>query len=270
MSKIYVPELGLVRAIDEDNAEAYARENSQYARGYEGRDYSRYPYGSMPWGSTPFRTIPRSEWRERIEEGYKQKRFILHHQLARDVPILNQKRTPYCWVNAVVGAVMACRAAHGLRTVALSSASAGAPGKNYRAVGGWTGEAIGYCKRFGIVPQKYWPNDAIDRRYFEPTRKYAKYYNVGQWYELRPRKFDEVMTALLLGYPVTVGLNWWGHAVYYSAPVHDSGRFGVVITNSWGDGWEDGGRAVLMESKATPDEVNIITSPLMKEWRGDD
>lgn len=266
MSRIHIPDFGSINVIDDSNAAHYATDPSTAPlRGYSGRDYRQFPYGSMPWGKAPFAAFDRREWPDRIKEGYEKKRYVLHHLKMHEVPILNQKRTPYCWVNAVVGAVMAVRATHGLRTVALSAASAGAPGKNYRSVGGWTGEAIGYCKKYGIVPQKYWPNDAIDRRYFEPTRKYAKYYNVGQWYELQPRRFEQVMTALLLGFPVCVGLNWWGHAVYYAAPVYERGQFGVVMVNSWGDSWEDHGLSILMESKATPDEVNIVTSPLMKE-----
>lgn len=170
-----------------------------------------------------------------------------------------------CWVNAVTGAVMTSRAVHGFPTVHLSSASAGAPGKSYRSEGGWTGEAIGYIDKYGLAPHSMWPNDYIrDARYFRETREIAKDYKVGQWWELRPKRFDEIMTCLLLGYPVCVGLLWWGHAVFYGAPVKiGRNSFGVVDVNSWGDQWENGGMSVLAEEKANADEANCIVSPLL-------
>ncbi len=166
-----------------------------------------------------------------------------------------------CWINSVTGAIQSIRAVAGWDTIALSSASAGAPGKNYRSEGGWTGEAIGYIQKYGLVPEDQWPNDAIDKSYFRGTREVAELYGIGQWFELRAKNFDEVMTCLLMNYPVPVGLLWWGHSIFYSAPVYESGAYGVIGDNSWGPEWENEGRTVLMEDKATPDEANCVTSP---------
>jgi len=176
-----------------------------------------------------------------------------------------------CWINAVVGAMMNTRACVGAHTVNLSSASAGAPGKNYRNVGGWTGEAIKYIRQYGIVPTSLWPNAAIDRSYFQRTREAAKQFNIGNWLELRPKNFDQVMTCLLNGWCVSVGLMWWGHAVYYNCPV-EIGRntFGVVSPNSWGENWENGGMTVLAERKATPDEANVVTNVKLDAWTPED
>lgn len=258
-------DLGRFSLIDDEASRALATDrSSEHLRGYTGRNYDRHPFGSMPWRNMPIRTIPRSEWKDRIEEGNAKKLFAFHHNARAKVPILNQRQTNYCWINAVVGAIMAVRAQSGLPTVNLSSASAGAPGKNYRNVGGWTGEAIGYIQEYGLVPHELWPNDAIQRSYFRETRDVAKHFGVGQWWELRPKSFDEVMTCCLLGLPVAVGLLWWGHAVYYSAPVAiGANEFGVICDNSWGERWEEQGRVVLAESKATPDEANAIVTPVM-------
>lgn len=263
MATLTLPGLGRFPIIDESNSHLYAdAEGTRSLRGYQGRNYERYPFGSMPWGTMPFRTIPRDEWKDRIAEGHAKKTFPIYHQLYRQVPILNQRSLPYCWMYAVTGAVQSVRACAGLPTVYLSATSAGGPGKNYRAEGGWTGEAIGYAKEYGIASIKTWPEAVLDRRYFEPSRDEAALFNVGQWFELRPKRFEEIMTCLLYGFPVCVGLLWWGHAVFYSAPVWDTGP-GVITDNSWGPDWENEGRTVLMESKANADEANVITSPLL-------
>lgn len=263
-------DLGRFNVIDDSSYLRYADDRgTQSLRGYQGRNYEKHPFGSMPWGSMPFKTIPRREWKDRIQEGHAKKTFPIYHQLRKKVPILNQKTLPYCWMYAVTGAVQSVRACAGFPTVHLSATSAGGPGKKYREEGGWTGEAIGYAKEFGIASVETWPEAVLSSRYFRPSREDAEQYSVGQWFELRPKNFDEVMTCLLLGYPVCVGLLWWGHAVFYSAPVVDGNSFGVIDDNSWGPEWENNGRSVLMESKATPDEANVITSPLL-HGDGDD
>lgn len=257
--------LGRFNIIDDSNYRQYAADpDTKSLRGYQGRNYERHPYGSMPWGSfsSRFGTIPRSEWKERIEEGHRKKTFPIYHQLAKKVPILNQKRLPYCWVYAVTGAIQSVRAMHGLPTKHLSATSAGAPGKNYREEGGWTGEAIRYILEYGLATIDTWPEAVNDRRYFRPSREEAANYNIGQWLELRPKNFDELMTCLLMNFPVCVGLLWWGHAVFYSAPVWEGGP-GVIVDNSWDVTWENNGRSVLMEGKANADEANVVTSPLM-------
>jgi hypothetical protein len=256
------PELGRYSVIDSSSYLRYADDSgTKDLRGYEGRNYSKHPFGSLPFGAIPFKTIPRSEWRDRIAEGHAKKTFPIYHQLRKKVPIKNQRRTPFCWINSVTGAIQSIRAVAGWDTIALSSASAGAPGKNYRSEGGWTGEAIGYIQKYGLVPEDQWPNDAIDKSYFRGTREVAELYGIGQWFELRAKNFDEVMTCLLMNYPVPVGLLWWGHSIFYSAPVYESGAYGVIGDNSWGPEWENEGRTVLMEDKATPDEANCVTSP---------
>lgn len=254
------PELGRFNVIDGSNFLQYADDPATRSlRGYEGRNYHKHPYGSMPYGASPYPKIPRHEWQARIEEGHAKKTFPIYHNLRKKVPIKNQRKTNYCWINSVVGAIQAARAMSGLPTVALSSASAGAPGKGYQNVGGWTGEAITMIAKYGLVPETQWPNDAIESSYFRGTRAVAQQYNIGQWFELRRRDFDELMTCLLLNIPVAVGLPWWGHSVWYSAPIWDGGP-GVIDDNSWGPEWENKGRSILMEEKANAEEANAISS----------
>lgn len=238
-----------------------------YGGPYRSRNYHDQPFGTMDWGSFSIPTIPRSEWPELIKRGNENKSFGIHHHQRSKVAILNQARTNYCWINCVVGAIMNTRVKVGLPNINLSSASAGAPGKNYQNVGGWTGEAIRYINRFGLAPNSMWPNAAIERSYYEPTRRVAAHFGLGNWVELRPRNFDQLMTCLLMGWEVVVGLIWWGHAVYYNAPVQiGRNEFGVICVNSWGPQWENKGMTVLAEEKATADEANAITTVKLDGW----
>ncbi len=67
------------------------------------------------------------------------------------------------------------------------------------------------------------------------------------------------MTLLLLGFPVTMGLVWWGHLVCGVDPVViERDRFGILIVNSWDYTWEDGGFAVLDENKSIAHEQIAI------------
>ena len=47
------------------------------------------------------------------------------------------------------------------------------------------------------------------------------------------------------------------------------GVYGAIITNSWDKDWENGGRAVLEESKATAAEQNCVTTPTLVDVRGE-
>lgn len=256
------PEFGRFNIYDGSNDKQLITDlNKVAAPGYTGRNYEKFPYGSMPWANYEVKPPPRSDWKEIIDRGNREKRWSLFHHRAKKVPILNQQRTNYCWMFAPVGALMDSRAAHGLPTIDLSPASAAAPGKNYQNVGGWTGEALGYIEKYGLVPTEQWPATAIDHSYYQKTREFTKPFNVGTWWELAPRDFAMVMAVLFEGWDVVVGLNWWRHAVRYAAPIYTGNSFGVIMINSWGGDWEDGGMTVLMEEKATPDEVNALSSP---------
>lgn len=264
--------VGRMSIYDDSNSKVLvsASEKSGFSRGYTKRDYEKHPFGSMPYGTFPLKDIPRAEWSERIKECNAKKMFSLHHHMARKVPIMDQSRTNYCWINSVVGGIMGARARSGLPTVNLSSASAGAPGKRYQNVGGWTGEAIGYIAKYGLVPHDIWPNADINRAHYDSTRDIALHFNIGQWFELDQRKFSQIATCLLMGFDVVVGLAWWGHSVRYNALV-ETGRnsFGVVAVNSWGPDWENGGMTVLAEEKANADEANCVSTVLLDGWQHD-
>ncbi|MBI2807907.1 MAG: hypothetical protein HYX68_23230 [Planctomycetes bacterium] len=170
---------------------------------------------------------------------------------------LDQDGTNYCWANGPVNCVRVIRAVNGQPFVDLSPASVAAPFTHYRNEGGFGTDALRYIVEHGVASTEFWPANAIDPRFDTPEmRKNAAKHRVTEWYDLRPGNFDQLATCLLLGFPVAVGYNWWGHEVTALDLVETSpGVFGVRIWNSWGDSWSERGMAVLSESKGTPDDA---------------
>lgn len=254
----FTSHLGAMPVFDDRNAGELITSINQDPNlgGYVERDFDLHPFGSI-CPAFEGNTIPRSEWTERIEE-LERKEATLEHLLEYvRMPILTQEQLPYCWCYGFVGAKMASYAVAGEDVPHLSATSLAAKIKNYRKEGGWAGEAIEGDKKFGTSTIKFWPEAVLDRRYDTPEqRENAKLYTVSEYLELPSQSFDAVMTKLIEGKPVTLGLLWWGHLVFATRPVVlGRDRYGVVIRNSWRESWGNKGRAVLEESKATPHEA---------------
>jgi hypothetical protein len=228
--------------------------------GYEERDWSVAPYGEGYAAPFDIPVIPRDEWRDRIEEMEKTKSRLTDLCDASELTVLNQNGTNFCWANGPVHCVEILRLAQGQPMVRLSPASVAAPIKNYRNVGGWGEQALEYIVEKGIVSQELWPANAIDRRLdTDQSRKDREKYQVDEWWDLRPRDFDQLMTCLLLRIPVSVAYNWWRHLIMSVDPVALDGRFGIRVRNSWGQRWGSNGTAVFPEgygrNRANPDEA---------------
>jgi len=228
-------------------------------RGYEPRDFDAEPFGSVvPPFAVP--EIPRSEWADRIEERERHKSKLRDLKVWRGFRSLNQQQTSYCWANGVVAGMHYARPVAGLPHVDLSPASVAAPIKGYRNVGGWGSQAVAYIVKNGVAPQSVWPANAIEPKYDnEESRQARKQYRIVEFEEAKPNSFAALATALLSGFPVAIGLRWWGHLVI----AHDLlkiGRdaFATEIDNSWGSGWGDLGHGVLTEEKSLPDEATVI------------
>ena len=204
----------------------------------------------------PLPTIPRGEWADRIEKQEKTRSRLIDLKRWRGFSSLNQQQTNYCWANGVVACLHYVRALMGLPHVALSPASVAAPIKNFANRGGWGSEALKYIIEHGVAPQTTWPANAIDRQYVEPSSEVRKYYRVTEWWELRPRNLEQLVSCLLFRIPVAVGYNWWGHEVMaHDVVVLGRDYFGIIIDNSWGTNWGDAGHSVLKDSKMLPDEA---------------
>lgn len=255
----FVSDLQGQLVIDDVNWQEFASPHSTpdgLSRGYIPRDYEQFPEGAF---AAPFDlpVIPRSEWTDRIEEMERTKTRLSDLRRQAGMKSLNQNGTNYCWANGPTTCMQLIRLVNGQPFVELSPASVAAPIKGYRNVGGWGSQALEYIVEHGICSTEHWPANAINRKYDNAeSRANRELHKVPEWWELRARSFDQLMTCLLLRIPVAVGYNWWSHEVCGIDPVVISAnKYGARILNSWGDGWEDRGEAVLAESKATPDDA---------------
>lgn len=261
----YVSDLRGYNIIGGNNAHqfiAQARpEAGGFGSGYVKRDYAKHPAGFFaPLSALP--KIPRSEWAPRIEEIEKRKTGLADLHRARAVPILNQKQTNYCWCFGTTKAVMMGYVRLGQKVPYLSAASVAAKITGYNNRGSWAGEALEGFEKFGCSTVDFWPEAAIDRRYdTEDQRKNAAFHRHAKFTELQTNDFDAIMSALLLGFPVTLGLTWWGHLVCGLQPrILGRDAFGVEFANSWGPDWETNGFSVLTQEKATAYEAVVLQS----------
>ena len=254
-------QLGSMRVFDDSNADELVKiiRDDDTLGGYIERDFEANPFGSI---CPKFEgdLIPRNEWTDRIEELERNEATLEHLLEYLKMPILDQDQLPYCWCYGFTGAKMASYGVSGEPIPHLSATSLAAKVKNYQKVGGWAGEAIAGDLKYGTSTIDFWPEARLDRRYDTPEQRAdAKLHTVHEYAELPSQSFDAVMTNLLRGHPTTLGLMWWGHLVFATRPVVISrNRFGVVIRNSWTERWENKGRAVLAEEKATPHEAFSI------------
>lgn len=200
--------------------------------------------------------IPRSEWQARIEE--RKARRMTTRQMAkkRGWVVKDQDGIPYCWVYAPTAGTELTRMRQGQKHVVLSPASAGAPIKNFRSVGGWGREALEWIVKYGLVPVDLWPPNAINRKYYtEENKKVALSYRIDEWFVLAPRSLEEQVSAILRGFVLAVGYNWWGHEVTAADVEWRDGEVTLVIANSWGIQWGDEGWGELQGSRMLSDDT---------------
>ena len=188
----------------------------------------------------PFRSqfdgklVPRSDWQAIIQEMEQRKTRLSDRVTAAGIPHKDQGSTNYCWANGPVHAVEILRCKQGQKYVSLSPASIAAPIKNYRNVGGWGDEAMAMITSQGICPSSFWPDNAIDSKYKNDNSDLARSgFTVPEWWSLKSKTIDQLMTCLINRMPVAVGFLWWEHLVVAVDPVWVNGAPGIRIRNSW-------------------------------------
>lgn len=233
-----------------------------------GLDLSRRPAGFAYGGTAePFPeslVVPRPEWQARIEERKARKATLRGICDQAKLPPKNQQDTNYCWWNSPTYCVEVLRVRQGQAPVELSAASGAAQATNYanphgrpaRGVGGFGKDALDWIASKGVTPVKLWPVNAIDPRYATPEAAQAALdYRVTEWWELEPGNLDHVVSALLLGLPVSAGLSWWGHQVSYIDPDWIDGAIAIDFRNSWGRQYGDDGYGTLQGRRMLPDDA---------------
>lgn len=232
-------------------------------RGRMPRDWDANPYGSFEFAApVDAPPIPESEWKERILDREKQGLLISQAALAVGVKTKNQQQTNFCWVNAPVQAMQVCRAIAGDGYTSLSPASGACLITNYRNVGGWATDAIRFMGSTGLCTSATWADTLISKSLDTPNSREERARNrLNEWVDLPRRNDAYVMTQLLLGRPVCVGLDFWGHEVLAMDPILFADRkygtlYGYRFWNSWGDQYGNKGFGILpfVPGKGSPDD----------------
>ena len=198
--------------------------------------------------------IPESEWDDRIAQQRKDKSTLTEMVKQLGLTVLDQNGTNYCWCNGVAYSAMVARLRETGQNVRYSPASVAAPVKSFQNRGGWGEEALNYMLKHGINLQEDWPANAIDRRYYNEDNKTKALKHIPLEY-YRCKKWEEVGSSILAGYPVAVGFNHWSHLV--CGMEITEGPHDLVIANSWSTSWGDQGFGILKGNKKYPDGESV-------------
>lgn len=200
--------------------------------------------------------VPETEWDDHIRQIEKDHATIPELCDSFGLDVMDQARTNYCWIFAVARCCEVVRLKETGTVYSYSAASAGAPIKNFRNVGGWGSQGLEYIKKHGINLTEDWPDTAIDRDYYtDANREKAKkhlaleYYTISNWAEMG--------SCILAGYPTANGYPWWGHEVAGVQLI--PGSHDLVIDNSWSKRWGKNGRGTLSGSRKRPSDCVCIT-----------
>ncbi|MEO6809731.1 MAG: hypothetical protein ABI353_11520 [Isosphaeraceae bacterium] len=200
--------------------------------------------------------IPRSEWQARIAEREEQKAILSGLCTQAGLKSKNQQQTNFCWANAPTYGLEVIRVVQNQTPVVFSPASVACPINGFRNEGGWGKQALEQIAKAGAVPADIWPANAIDQRYYTADAKaQALKYRFSEWWELEPGNIDQLVSTLLRGVPVAVGLGWWGHEVTFVDPLWLDGAIAIRFRNSWGDGYGSNGYGTLQGQKMSPDDA---------------
>jgi hypothetical protein len=228
-------------------------------RGLMPRDFNRVPFGSMPFANKYPQDlmIDPSQWDGLYDKMVAEESFLSQIWKRQGVEVQDQNGTNFCWFFGPVSALLAVYARNNQPYVKLSPAFGACQIKNFRNEGGWGNEALEFLVANGCCRADLWPPTAINRKYLtEEAKADAATRKVTEWWDLPPKNFNALMSALFYRIPVAVGYNWWGHEVCALDPVRiEKGVWGIRIVNSWGASWSESGFGILNKSKATPDDA---------------
>ena len=234
------------------------------------RDLKKRPYGSAP-GAVGLQQagvdiIPRSEWPGRIA-ALKAANAGLMALTYGKVRCSDQDGLGYCWAHSVKNGAEMLFYQQGFPYAQLSAVSIGGPITGYRNQGGWPADALAFMVKKGAVTTALWPENDLRSSYYyrsDVQAEYPKYRVEATIADLGAsgRMFDECASCVLLGAPVAVSYNWWGHAVVMVGLELKNGVYYGVFRNSWGSSYGDDGFFLMREgsgsNRATPDDAQAL------------
>ena len=245
---------------DESNYQTLVRQ-TMTAGGGMGAGFEEQSMGGFGSACAPieYANVPRSEWKDRIEEKKAKGLFPSAWFKRGDVKILNQRSWGYCWMYGVVGAMQLRYAMTGQKAPHLNPFYPAWLGKNGANRGGWGGEALEYIEKYGVPLDSVFSGQPTSRAQFDrhEVKESAKLHKVWKFRELQRNSFQALMNMWLSDNPLPVSqaYNWWGHLVYGIEPVViGNNEFGTMIGNSWDYSWGEQGKGIIAESKASAAE----------------
>lgn len=233
------------------------------------RDFMRCPVGYLPHAK-PFDLplIPESEWQPRLDALKAAKAQLLdvrnRGMQGQPIPSRDQNGKGYCWAHSGVSAHLLARAAMNEPYADLSAFAIACMIKHFQDEGGWGSEGVEFQGDRGCPTAQFWPQQSMSQSNDNPnTWANAKLHRYLSWRDLDPNQMKaQLVTCLLLGFPVVSDFNWWSHSVC-TMQLESLNPFKTRIWNSWGDSWSENGTGLLEGSKAIPDAalVCLYTSP---------
>jgi hypothetical protein len=236
------------------------------------RDWDRHPHGSL-MHAKPFdlQTIPESEWQARLDAQVAAKAQLSN---VRDtgmfggrIPARDQNGKGYCWAHSGVSAHLIARAKMNEPYADLSAYGVACPIKHFQDQGGWGSEGIEFQAEKGCPTSEVWPQQSMSRGNDNPnTWANAALHKFVDWRDLDPGQMrQQLVTCLLLGFPVVSDFDWWSHSVC-TIDLVSLNPFRTRIWNSWGDSWSEGGTGILEGRKAIPSSAwaALVMTPSQK------
>lgn len=220
------------------------------------RDRAKYPEGGCGFAALrPFQQYDKPTLLQMIKRQAAAKSDIPSILDAKGVPVKDQDGIPYCWIYATTHTVEIMYAVQGDGYVPLSATAAGAMITGGVSRGGYGAEAIDFLANHGTCREQDWPEHQISLRYRNAkVDEMCKQSIISDWGELPSGNLDQLAAAVINGFPVSIGLPWWGHQVTIIGLVILPGDvIGFLFNNSWSMQWGDNGRGILTPDKARGD-----------------
>lgn len=242
------------------------------ARGYQPRDYREFPEGyNLP--SHTAKAIPSSEWRERIDYLNSISAQPVHwHKSLGKRAIQNQRSSNYCWMYGTVAAMINSLATQGVGFVNLNPYAVAYLGKRGANRGGFGAEACEYLDKYGCPTKSALPEFTKTLRWTSLVKANARQHKICEFSEIGSDNFDAVVSNLIGDDPApcTVAFSWWRHLVCALGVTYNSrGNYGLIVVNSWGSKWADGGESggygIIWGAKAVPHEAIAVRSVLARK-----